>query len=101
MMRNPRTRRAFLLGTASTLLLARSAAALRIEEDPVLESRYLAACETRTTHDQVIRELVAQLEGDGEVTPDTHAQAVEQVKTMKCPLCGCALSAIDPYPAKF
>jgi hypothetical protein len=100
-MRSPYTRRAFLLGTASTVLLARSAAAFRVEDDPVLESRYLAACETRNTHDQVIRELVAQLEGNGDVTPEAHAQAVEQVKSMKCPLCGCSLAAIDPYPAKF
>lgn len=100
-MRYPLSRRAFLLGTASTLLLARTASAIRIEEDPAAEARYLAACEARTTHDQVIQDLVAKLEGKGEVTPEQHAQVVERVKAMSCPLCGCQLGAIDPHPAKF
>lgn len=100
-MLKPLSRRAFLLGTASALLLARSAAALRIEEDPELEARYLAACEARNTHDQMIRDLVARLEGDGTITPEQHEQVAERVKAMSCPLCGCQLGAIDPYPAKF
>jgi len=100
-MRRPLPRRAFLLGTASTLLMVRSAAALRIEDDPAAEARYLAACETRNTHDQVIRDLVAKLDGDNEVTPEARAQTIERVKAMNCPLCGCSLGAIEPHPAKF
>lgn len=100
-MRRPVTRRAFFLGTASTLLLARTASAIRIEEDPAAEARYLAACEARYTHDKVIQDLVAKLEGDKGVSPDTNAQIVERVKAMSCPLCGCQLGAVDPYPAKF
>jgi hypothetical protein len=100
-MSQPVTRRAVLLGTVSVLLMARSAAALRIEDDPAAEARYLAACETRNTHDQVIRDLVAKLDGDNEVTPEARAQTIERVKAMSCPLCGCALGAIDPHPAKF
>ena len=67
----------------------------------VLEERYLAACETRNTHDEVIREIVAQLEGKGAVTPEDHEALVERVSAMNCPLCGCALGAIDPYPTRF
>jgi hypothetical protein len=100
-MIRPLTRRAILLGTASTLLLARSAAALRIEEDPAAEARYLAACEARNTHDQIIRDLVAKLEGEGDVTAEAHAQTLERVRAMSCPLCGCQLGAIDPHPARF
>ncbi len=95
------TRRTFLLASAGTALLARSAAALTLEENTVLEERYLAACETRNTHDETIREIVAQLEGEGPVTAETHALIVERVKAMNCPLCGCALGAIDPYPTRF
>ena len=100
-MRYPIARRTFLLGTASALLLTRTAGAIRIEEDPATEARYLAACEARSTHDQVIQDLVAKLEGKGEVTPEQHSQIVEGVKAMSCPLCGCQLGAIDPHPAKF
>ena len=95
------TRRAFLLATAGTLALTRAAAALRLDDDPVLEERYLAACETRSAHDEVVREIVAQLEGRSEVTAETRAALVERVRAMNCPLCGCALGAIDPHPARF
>lgn len=94
-------RRAFLLATASTLVLARPAAALTLEENTALEERYLAACETRNTHDEVIREIVVQLEGKTEVTPEAHAAIVERVKAMNCPLCGCMLGAIEPHPTRF
>jgi len=95
------TRRLFLLAAAGTLGLLRPAAALRLEDDPVLEERYFAACETRSAHDEVVREIVAQLEGKVEVTPETRAALVERVKAMNCPLCGCALGAIDPHPTRF
>ncbi len=95
------TRRTFLLATASTALLARPAVSLTLEENAVLEERYLASCETRNTHDETIREIVAQLEGKGAVTAETHALIVERVKAMNCPLCGCVLGAIDPYPTRF
>ena len=95
------TRRTFLLATASTLALARPAAALRIEEDAVLEERYLVACETRNSHDKTVREIVAQLEGERTVTREDHEALVEKVRALNCPLCGCALGAIDPYPTRF
>lgn len=95
------TRRTFLLATVSAAALARPAVALRLEENESLEERYLAACETRNAHDEVIREVVAQLEGKTEVSAETHTAIVERVKAMNCPLCGCMLGAIDPYPARF
>jgi len=95
------SRRSFLIASAGLAVLARPAAALTLEENAPLEERYLAACETRGAHDEAIREIVAQLEGKTEVSAETHAAIVERVKAMNCPLCGCMLGAIDPYPAKF
>jgi hypothetical protein len=84
-----------LAGAAAMFGLSpRRALALRIEEDEVRERLYLSACEERAAHDQLVRELIAELEGQ-----KGHEQAVETVKTMVCPLCGCqlreAVSAVD------
>lgn len=88
-------RRRFLASTAlvavGAVMAPGSARALRLEEDDVAERLYLSACETRATHDQVVRDLIAQLEGR-----EGHDKAVELVASMACPLCGCSLaSTID------
>ena len=74
-----------LAGTAGALLPKR-AAALRVEENEVTERLYLAACEERSTHDQLVRDLIMQLEGQ-----QGHQQALETVRAMTCPVCGCGL----------
>ena len=68
-------------------LRPRPALAFRLEEDEVKERLYLSACEERTAHDQLVRDLIARLEGE-----QGHAQAVETVRTMTCPDCGCRLA---------
>jgi hypothetical protein len=75
-----------LAGAAGTALWPRRALALRVEEDEVTERLYLAACEERSAHDQLVRDLIAQLEGQ-----QGREQALETVKTMSCPVCGCRL----------
>ncbi len=76
-----------LAGAAATVgLWPRRALALRVEEDEVTERLYLAACEERSAHDQLVRDLIAQLEGQ-----QGREQALETVKTMNCPICGCRL----------
>lgn len=76
-----------LAGTAASAgLWPLRALALRVEEDEVKERLYFAACEERAAHDQLVRDLIAQLEGE-----QGHAQAVETVKAMSCPVCGCRL----------
>jgi hypothetical protein len=94
-------RRTFLTGLAAALA-ASPALALTVDENAPRERLYLSACESRTAHDQLIQELVAQLEGGArDVAPDTRAQNIERVKAMNCPVCGCALGAIQPYPTRF
>jgi hypothetical protein len=90
---NVLTRRNLLVTTALAGATAacgswpRRAFALRVEEDEVKERLYLAACEERTAHDRLVRDLIAQLEGQ-----QSHEQAVETVKAMNCPICGCRLA---------
>ena len=85
-------RRWFLASTAlvgaGALMAPGRALALRLEEDDVAERRYLAACETRTMHDQVVRDLIAQLESQ-----EGHDKAVALVASMACPVCGCSLAS--------
>lgn len=87
------TRRNLLITTALAGVAAACglwptrALALRLEEDEVKERLFLAACEERTAHDQLVRDLIAQLEGQ-----QSHDQAVEAVKAMSCPICGCRLA---------
>jgi hypothetical protein len=79
-----------LAGAAAAAGLWPSAArAFRIEEDEVREQLYLAACETQNAHDQLVRELIAQLEGT-----EGHEKAVETVRAMSCPVCGCRLANV-------
>lgn len=84
-------RRRFLGGTAlvavAALALPGRALALRMEENDAAERLYLSACESRLTHDQVVRDLIAQLEGQ-----EGHDKAVAIVASMACPLCGCSLA---------
>jgi rubrerythrin len=78
-----------LAGAAASLGLWPGAArAFRIEEDEAAEQLYLAACEQQSTHAQLVRELIAQIEGT-----DGHEKAVEAVRAMTCPVCGCRLAA--------
>lgn len=94
-------RRGFLTGLAFGLA-AGPAAALTVDENAARERLYLSACETRTAHEQLIEELAAQLDGDSQpVSPEIHAQNIERVKAMSCPVCGCKLGAIQPYPTRF
>ena len=81
-----------LAGAAAAAGLRPSAArAFRIEEDEVKEQLYLAACEQQNTHQQLVRDLIAQLEGS-----EGHDKAVETVRAMNCPVCGCRLApAVD------
>jgi len=87
---------------ATSAAVVRSARSLTLEEDPVLQRKYDAACETRAVHDERIRELVAEIErGMATITPEQHAHAVAAASASRCPVCGCKLGPIDPYPARF
>src|SRR6185436_9791375 len=68
------------------------ARAFRIEEDNVVhEQLYLSACEQQGAHEQLVRDLIAKLEGT-----ESHEQAVAEVRAMSCPICGCRLApAVD------
>lgn len=78
------------------------AAALTLDENSARERVYLAACESRTAHERLIDEMVAQLDAaDPQITPETRARNVERVKATSCPVCGCQLGAIQPYPTRF
>jgi hypothetical protein len=59
---------------------------LRAEEDELRERLYLAACEARSAHDEVIRDLIARLEAQ-----EGRDNAIDLVRAMNCPYCGCAL----------
>lgn len=79
-----------LAGAAAAVGLWPSAArAFRIEEDEVREQLYLSACEAQTAHDELVRQLIAQLEGT-----QGHDKAVETVRAMSCPVCGCRLADV-------
>ena len=79
-----------LAGVAPAAGLWPSAArAFRIEEDEAKERLYLAACEQQAAHDQLVRELIAQLEG-----AEGRDKAVETVRAMSCPVCGCRLANV-------
>jgi hypothetical protein len=84
-------RRKFLGGTAlvavGALAIPARAWALRVEENEAAERLYLSACETRLAHDEIVRDLIAQLEGQ-----EGRDRAAEIVASMACPLCGCPLS---------
>jgi len=98
------TRRIFVGAAlvAVNAAVVRTARSLTLEEDPVLQRRYDAACETRAVHDERIRALVSEIEqGMANVTPETHARAVAAASAARCPVCGCKLGPIDPYPARF
>jgi hypothetical protein len=93
------TRRHLLITTALAGAAAAAglwpgrAVALRVEEDEVKERLYFAACEERAAHDQLVRELIAQLEGQ-----EGHDKAVETVRARTCPICGCRLGDTGALP---
>lgn len=80
--------RTTMLAGAAVGLWPSAARALRIEEDEVKERLYLSACEQRDAHNQLVRDLIAQLEGK-----EGHDKAVETVRGMECPVCGCRLAS--------
>ena len=83
-------------------LLRHPAWALKLEENPALEQQYNAVCESRAVHDQLIQDMVAEMErGAAETPPELHAKNVATVSAMPCPVCGCKLGPMDPYPARF
>jgi hypothetical protein len=78
-----------LAGAAAALGLWPSAArAFRIEENEVTEQLYLTACEQQNAHMQLVRNLIAELEGT-----EGHEKAIAEVRAMTCPVCGCKLAA--------
>jgi hypothetical protein len=81
-----------LAGAAAAVgLWPGTARALRIEEDEVQERLYLAACEQQNAHLDLVRELIAKIEGT-----EGHDKAVAVVRAMTCPVCGCKLApAVD------
>jgi len=75
--------------TAAAALLPGAAFAFRVEEDnAVTQQLYLTACEQQGAHEQLVRELIAKLEGT-----EDHEKAVAEVRAMTCPVCGCRLAA--------
>ena len=90
-----KTRRELLMTTmlagaaAAAGLWPSAARAFRIEEDEVKERLYLAACEQQNAHDELVRDLIAQIEGT-----EGHDKAVETVRAMSCPVCGCQLANV-------
>jgi len=98
------TRRMFLCAAlaAANAAAVGAARAVTLEEDPELQRRYDAACESRAVHDERMRALVGEFEqGAADVTPELHARAMAAAAAMRCPVCGCKLGPIDPYPARF
>jgi hypothetical protein len=81
-------RAASLLSAAIVAPLS-PAFAFRIQEesDSPRVRALIAACETRDAHARLIADLVADLEGTG-----GRDKAVETVRGMACPLCGCRLA---------
>ena len=94
-------RRSLVPALAASLALgaaAPGARALRIveEEDTPRARALLEACEARSAHERLVRELVEEIEGRGE----TREAAVERLRDMSCPLCGCNLALQLPDAAK-
>ena len=94
-------RRSLVPALAASLALgaaAPHARAFRIveEEDTPRARALLEACEARSAHERLVRELVEEIEGRGE----TREAAVEKVRDMSCPLCGCNLALQLPDAAK-
>lgn len=94
-------RRNLLPALAATVALgavAPGARAFRIveEEDTPRVRALLEACEARGAHERLVRQLIEEIEGRGE----TRDAAVEKVRDMACPLCGCNLALQVPDAAK-
>jgi hypothetical protein len=77
-----------MLAGAAAAFWPSAARAFRIEEDDITERLYLTACEQQGAHQQLVRDLIAQIEGT-----EGHDKAVEEVRAMTCPVCGCRLAA--------
>lgn len=69
-----------------------AAMALRVEELDVPRQRLLlAACETRSTHQRVLADLIRELETGGADADEARANAAAS----NCPFCGCKLAVLD------
>jgi hypothetical protein len=79
----------FLAGVGA--LVAGPALALTVREaTPAEAEAYVAACRARLTdHDQLVREVLALL--DGQNLNEDKKQEI--LRTLTCPLCGCALAS--------
>ncbi|MBL8833433.1 MAG: hypothetical protein JNL71_13660 [Rhodospirillales bacterium] len=77
---------------AVAALVPASAMALRVEELDVPRQRLLlAACETRSTHQRVLADLIREMEAGGADAGEARAKAAAS----SCPFCGCNLAALD------
>ncbi len=100
----PASRRVFLAALAALAAVgrARRAGALSLRDDPAAERLYNATCESRAVHDRRMEDLIREIESRAdEVTPELHNKVAADVAAMRCPVCGCKLGPLDPYPAKF
>lgn len=78
-----------LLASAGALVGGKAFALTLREATPAEAEAYRLACQTRNLyHDQLVREVLAIL--DGQNLPDDRKQEV--LRAMTCPLCGCSLT---------
>ena len=83
-------------GVAALALMPGRTYAIRLEEgDALRQSLLQEACETRTAHEKIVRELIAELSGQEGGGTEGEAKARAIVARMACPFCGCQLVAAD------
>lgn len=79
-----------LLASAGVLASGQAFALTLREATPAESEAYQLACRARyQDHDQLVREIMAILDGQGVA----EEQKQEILRTMTCPLCGCSLAA--------
>lgn len=86
------SRRSLGPSLAASLALVVAAPAARglaiVEEEDTPRARaLLEACEARSAHERLVQQLVAEIEAGGE----PREAAIEKLRAMSCPLCGCSL----------
>jgi hypothetical protein len=92
-------RQAFRLGLiaapAAALAASPAAFAFRIVEEEATPrvQALIGACETRNAHERMVAQFLAELDGEAG-TGD--AAAIDRVREMTCPFCGCGLAATRP-----
>ncbi len=78
-----------LLASAGMLAGGKAFALTLREATPGEAEAYQLACQTRNQyHDQLVREVMAILDGQGVA----EEQKQEVLRAMTCPLCGCTLA---------